>query len=342
MAITLEEAKVGMTDRVVQSVVDQFQRSSILLDRLTFDNCISPVTGGSTLGYSYTMLKTPSTAGVRKLNEEYKPNEAKRSEKTTQAIIMGGSFEVDRVIQSTSGAIDEIALQTTQKVKAASNMFHNLVINGAGAQSPGEGFVGGTFDGLHKLLTGTDTEVESSVSLATSADVDKNYNYFMDEMDEFLGLFDGTPGMLMMNNHMLAKMRAVARRAGYYERTKDDYGRVVETYNGIPMVDLGKFYNGSKSVDVVADVAATSENAGTSSIYAVTFGLDAFHGISPTGSKVINTYMPNPNEPGALKKGEVELIAGVALKNSRKAGVLHGIATSPATMAAAAAKTAAA
>ena len=49
MPITLEEAKVGMSDRVDQSVVDTFQRSSLLLDKLTFDNAISPGTGGSTL-----------------------------------------------------------------------------------------------------------------------------------------------------------------------------------------------------------------------------------------------------------------------------------------------------
>ena len=65
MSITLQEAKVGMADHVDQSVVDTFQRSSLLLDKLTFDNAISPGTGGSTLTYGYTQLKTPATAGVR-------------------------------------------------------------------------------------------------------------------------------------------------------------------------------------------------------------------------------------------------------------------------------------
>ena len=88
MPITLEEAKVGMTNKVNQQVVDSFRRSSLLLDRLTFDNILSPGTGGSTLTYGYVQLKTPSTAGVRQINSEYTPNEAKREEKTTKAIIM--------------------------------------------------------------------------------------------------------------------------------------------------------------------------------------------------------------------------------------------------------------
>ena len=46
MPITLQEAKVGMADKVDQQVIDKFRRSSLLLDTLTFDNAISPGTGG--------------------------------------------------------------------------------------------------------------------------------------------------------------------------------------------------------------------------------------------------------------------------------------------------------
>ena len=64
-------------------------------------------------------------------------------------------------------------------------------------------------------------------------------------------------------------------------------------------------------------------------IYAVSLGLDGFHGISPTGTGVVQSYMPDMAQPGAVKTGEVELVAGVALKNTLKAGVLKGIGTAP-------------
>ena len=147
MAITLAEAKVGMADKVDQQIVDMFRRNSILLDQMVFDNAISPGTGGSTLTYGYIQLKTPSTAGVRAINGEYTPGEAKKEKKTTNAIIMGGAFQMDRVLQSTSGAASELAFQAEQKIKATANYFHNQVINGTKE--------GGTFDGLKKLLTGT-------------------------------------------------------------------------------------------------------------------------------------------------------------------------------------------
>ena len=312
MAITLMEAKVGMADKVDCAVVDMFRRSSQLLDSLTFDNVISPGTGGSTLTYGYIQLKTPGTAGVRTVGSEFAPQEAKREKKTTAAVIMGGSFQVDRVIQNTSGAADEVAFQAEQKVKATANCFHNMVINGDTEQ--------GGFDGLDKLLTGTANELTSQVSIASSAELDENYNAFLDEMDAFIATLDGTPTLLLMNTDMLIKLRAIARRAGYYQRSQDDFGNFVETYAGIPMVDMGKFYDGETRVDVIP----TAD--GKTDIYAVCLGLDGLHGISPMGTGVITSYLPDPTAPGAVKTGEVELVAGIALKNTLKAAVLRGIA----------------
>lgn len=330
MPITLAEAKVGMADHVDQMIVDEFRRSSLLLDRLVFDNAISPGTGGSTLTYGYIQLKTPSTAAVRAINSEYTAGEAKRQEKTAKAVIMGGSFEVDRVLQSTSGAVDELAFQAAQKIKATSNYFHNLVINGTSASS-GDGFVVNTFDGLRKLLNGTSNVFDTTIDLSDSTKLDSNSNSFIDQLDQLVHSIDGETSMLMMNGDMLLKVRAAARRAGYYERTKDDFGRVVETFAGIPLLDVGKYYNGTASVDVIGTSTPSATAAGTSSIYAVSIGLDGFHGISPTGNSVISSYMPDLTAPGAVKKGEVELVAGVVLKNTLKAAALNGIVLKPKT-----------
>lgn len=324
MAITLAEAKVGMADKVDQQVIDMFRRSSLLLDNMTFDNCISPGTGGSTLTYGYVQLKTPATAGTRAINSEYTAGEAKREKKTASAIVMGGSFKIDRVLQNTSGAVDELAFQAEQKIKATANYFHYLAINGTAAAT-GTGFAINTFDGLRKLLAGTSSELTSGVDLSTSANMDSNYNAFLDQMDALVAAVEGGASMLLMNQNMLIKARSLARRAGYYERSKDDFGRVVETYAGIPMVDMGKFYNGTTTIDVVGT------DSGKTAIYAVSLGLDGFHGISPTGTGVISSYMPDLNAPGAVKTGEVELVAGVVLKNTLKAAALKDIAISAAT-----------
>lgn len=305
MPITLAEAKVGMADKVDQQIIDTFRRSSLLLDALTFDNAISPGTGGSTLSYGYIQLKSPSTAAVRTINTEYTPNEAKREEKLAKAVIMGGSFEVDRVLQNTSGAVDELAFQAEQKIKATANEFHNAAINSE--------------SGLKAALAGTENEFTSEADLTTSAAMDENYGTLLDEVDALISAVDGKPTMLLMNRDMLTKMRSAARRAGYYTRAEDSFGRTVEAYNDIPMVDVGGYYDGSKTVNIIPT------DAGKTAIYAVSIGLDGFHGISPVGNSVIQGYMPDMTAPGAVKKGEVELVAGVVLKNTLKAAVLKNI-----------------
>ena len=319
MAITLAEAKVGMTNKVDQAVIDTFRRDSFLLDNMIFDNAISPGTGGSTLGYSYIQSLTPSTAGVRQINAEYTASEAKRTEKNTRAIIMGGKYSIDRVLIGTAGAVDELKYQQEEKIKATKNEFHYCVINGNSA-SEGAGRLN-TFDGLDKLLTGSDTEVTTSLDISTSALLDANANALIDQIDEFVSTLSVEPDMLLMNKKALSKVKGAARRLGYYSHSRDEFGRNVEKYGNIQLVDAGQYYDGENLIDVIPVDGTT----GKTDIYAVKFALDGFCGISPTGNKLVSTFTPDLNAPGAVKDGEVELIAGVALKDSKKAGVLRGL-----------------
>ncbi|PAD67024.1 phage capsid protein [Bacillus sp. 7586-K] len=323
MPITLEQAKVGMADHVDQMVIDEFRRSSLLLDALTFDNAVSPGTGGSTLTYGYTRLKTPSTAGFRALNSEYTANEADRENLSVQLKIFGGAYEIDRVIQDTSGQINEADFQLRQKILGARNLFHHTVINGDSAVNAN------AFDGLDKALTGSSTELNTGavIDLSSEAGLESNKFSFLDELDNFLAELDGRPTMLMGNSKLITKIKSIARRAGYKTSSEDAFGRKVDGYDGIPLVDLGYFYDGGATVPVVPIEARTVETAqtGLTDLYAVSLGMDGFHGVSPTGNGIIRNYLPDFNSPGAVKKGEVEMVAAVALKATRKAGVLRNI-----------------
>lgn len=315
--ITLAEAKVGMADKVDQAVIDEFRRGSLLLDRLIFDNSVSPGTAGSTMTYGYMKLKTPSTASFRKLNEEYKGNEAKRDKATADLKIFGGEFGLDRVIIDTSGAVDELDFQMQEKIKAAINLFHYTVINGNSNKKADE------FDGLNKLVSGSSTEYNKGgvIDLSTSAAMDTNYNIFLDEMDNFVSMMQGKPDMFLVNSKMKTKMKGIARRAGYYSRTEDAFGRSIDNWDNIPFVDLEEYFDGSKTVPCVP----IDDTTGTTDIYAVQIAKDGFHGVSPKGEKIISTHLPDLNAPGVIKKGDVEMVAAVVLKNTLKAGVMRGV-----------------
>ncbi|MGJ9460292.1 major capsid protein [Oceanobacillus sp. CF4.6] len=324
MPITLEQAKVGMADKVDQMVIDEFRRASFLLDSLTFDNAVSPGTGGSTLTYGYQRLKTPSTAGFRALNNEFTANEADREKLAVELKIFGGSFNIDRVIQDTSGQINEMNFQMQQKIKGASNLFHHTIINGDSAVDTN------AFDGLDKALAGSSTEVNTDavIDLSTESGLDSNKHALLDLIDDYLSELDGRPSALFGNSKLITKIKSVARRAGYLTSSEDGFGRTVTGYDGIPLVDLGYFYNGTATVPVspiVDRTVATVAETGLTDLYAAGLGMDGFHGVSPTGNGVIRTFLPDFNAPGAVKSGEVEMVAAVALKATRKAGVLRNL-----------------
>lgn len=318
MAVTLSDAKVGMQSKVDTQVADNFRRNSMLLDALVFDDAVSPGAGGSTMLYGYVQLKTPATAAFRTINSEYTAAEAIREQKTAALKIFGGAAQVDRVIQNTSGIINELEFQLSEKIKGAVNLFHYTVINGDSTKNVNE------FDGLNAMLTGSSTEYnagDTAIDLSTSDKIDTNYKVFLDMLDEYLSEFDGQPSLLLCNSKLLTKIRSAARRAGYLTHGEDAFGRPISGYNGIPLVDLGQFYTGSATVPSIGIDTA----AGTTDLYAVNIGLDGFHGVSPLGGSPIATYLPDLSAPGAIKQVEVEMTAAVVLKNSRKAGVFRGI-----------------
>lgn len=327
MAITLAEAKVGMADKIDQQVVDQFRRNSLLLDRLDFDNSVSPGTGGSTLVYGYTRLKTPAYATFRALNTEYTSGEAKREEKTAKLAIFGGSFNLDRVIIDTAGAVNELDFQMNQKIKAATNHFHYHVINGdTGVDANG-------FDGLDKALIGSSTEINGTavLDLSTEANLNSNYNAFLDLLDSMTAELDGESSVFMVNSKMKVKINSVARRAGYYSQVETAFGKQVDAFRGIPIMDLGwhvKDNAGTPTTEPVVGIfnrTVGTAQTGLTDIYTVRFGLDGFHGATVTGNNVIKTYLPDLTTPGAVKSGEIEMVATTVLKNTRAAAVLRNI-----------------
>ncbi|MBP3037979.1 phage capsid protein [Bacillaceae bacterium Marseille-Q3522] len=315
MPVTLAEASKNVQDALQMGVIDEFRKSNFLLNTLTFDDAVSPTGGGTTLTYSYTRLKTQPTADFREVNMEYTPHEVEKEQFHTTLKIFGGSYQIDRVIADMGGIVKEVILQSSQKIKGAQALFNDTVINGDSAVNAK------AFDGLEKALAGSSTEYKPAapIDLSISSALDTNYKAFLDQLDEFLLALDGQPGAIMGNTKLIAKIRAVARRSGQYQETKDDFGRNVSSYDSIPLVDLGAK---AGSNDPVVNIDAT---AGTTSLYAVRFGLDGFHAVSAAGGSPIKTWLPDFTTSGAVKTGEVEMLAAVALKATKAAGVFRDI-----------------
>lgn len=333
MAITLADAKLNTQDDLDTTVIDEFRKSSWLLDNLVFDDVVSPAGGGATLTYGYTRLITERPAQFRALNTEYPKAQAKRQRFTVDLSPLGGAFEVDRVLSNLgAAATNETEFQMNQTIKSARAFFSDQVINGKRVTTPG---AEAGFDGLDKALAGSTTEMGAGTYLdwtgsALGSDAGKA-NDSLDILDEFLSLLDGAPSALFGNKKTIARVRSLARRAGYYDRSPNSFGQNVETYNGIALVDLGEKAGSIAPVIPVetrdVDGAGSGGNViGLSDLYAVRLGTDGFHGVSTVGGQLVRQWLPDFTTAGAVKTGEVELgPVAVALKATMAAAVLRNI-----------------
>lgn len=318
MAVTLADAKLAVQDDLQAGVIDEFRKSNWILDHITFDDCVSPTGGGATSTYTYLRLLSQPSAAFRAVNGEYTSQEVTRQKISTDVKIFGGSYKIDRVIADMGGAVDEVQLQQAQKIKAAQALFNDTFINGDSETDAN------AFDGIEKAVAGSSTEFnggagDSVIDLSTSGAIDTNYMAFLDMLDEFLMGLDGQPSCLMGNTRMIAKLRACARRASMYQTSLNSFGQPVESYAGIPLVDM-KTKSGSSE-----DVIATDADNGTTSLYVVRLGLDGVHAVSFAGSAPVRCWLPDFSTSGAVKTGEVEMNAAIVLKTTQAAGVFRNI-----------------
>lgn len=322
MAVTLAEAKNNALEDYDPFVIDEFRKSSVILDSLIFDDAVNPAGGGATLDYSYRRQETQPTAEFRAINTEYLPSTTTTKKYSTTLAVLGGAFEIDRILANIGPkGSDEVTRNINDKVKAAITLFQDTVINGD------TGVNDKAFDGLDKALTGSSTEMKPTSDTYDWTDLEgEKGNKAIDTLDEFLDLLDGTPTIVVGNKKALARVRAMVRRTSMYVREPIDglvnaNGRPIsrESYGGILFADAGEK---AGSNDPIIPIALD----GTTSLYAYRVGLDGFCGITTTDGTLVKTWLPDFTQPGAVHRGEVELgPVGVALKAAKAAGVLRKI-----------------
>ncbi len=304
MAITLSDIKIGRADKYDRMVIDTFMRKSAILAAMPFDNCISP-SGGSTLTYGYIRLKTSPAAEGRAINSDYTAAPATKEAVTTDLQIMGGKYEIDRVLAD--AAPDEIAFQTEEKIQATVNRYHWLFVNGD-KNNPTE------FDGLAKIVDGSVTDFDGSgIDLSTMSTAAALK--ITEALDTAILAMKERPTYILANSKAIVKIQSAAKQLGYITQAEDAFGKQVKAYDGIPMLDLGRYYNEDLGSDT--EIIGIDDASGKTDIYLVALSMSGAHGITLKGDKAITSRLPNFSEAGAVKSGDVEFVAGLAVKNTR-------------------------
>ena len=251
MPVTLAQASLNAASDIDRNIIDEFRKSSFLLDALPFDQSVNPAGGGSTLVYGYTRQTTQRSAAFRAINAEYTPAEVQKAQFTVNLRPLGGSFEIDRVLTGI-GAVSEVGFQLTQLIKATRAYFADQVINGNDAVTT-DGF-----DGLNQALIGSSTEEAGPLLDLTGVNSTATALAAVQRINNWLAKMDGRPSALLMNGTAKSLFSMVAAFSGQLRSAANAFGEEIEYFRGIPLIDLGE-KAGSSALVIPSLAVGTNE-----------------------------------------------------------------------------------
>jgi hypothetical protein len=304
MPVTLAQASLNAASAIDRTIIDEFRKSSFLLERMPFDNAVNPAGGGATLTYGYTRQITQRGAAFRAINAEYTPTEVTKAQYITNLRPLGGSFQIDRVL-TPIGRVSEVQFQLEQLVKAAKAYFADQAINGDTAVTP-DGF-----DGLNKALVGSATEYNAGGSTDwTAVNTQALALVEIQKINRWLALMDGPPDAIFANSVALSWFTTIAAFSGQLRAAQDAFGRPIDTFRGIPLIDLGP--KAGSAVDVIgysggANEVQTITSTGT-----------------PTGGTFTLTLYGQTTAPIAYNATAAAVVAALAALPGNVAGDFTG------------------
>ena len=252
MSLTLVEAAKLSTDTLQRGVIEKFAQSSVVLERLPFDD----IEGNS---YRYNIEQTLPGIAFRGVNEGYTESTGVVNPVVESLVIGGGESDVDKFIVKTRSNVNNVrSVYDGMKVKALSLSITKTFFDGDSTANPKE------FDGVNKRLAGGSQEVAAGTNGAQLTQA---------MLDDLIDRIFGAPDLLLMSKTMRRSLTALARTSTQISYDLDSFGRRVLVYAGVP-VGIVEEDNSGNEILGFDETQGSSNIAG--SIYAIRFGVQEF------------------------------------------------------------------
>lgn len=299
MAVTLAQAAVLSTNMLQRGVIQTFIDESPVLDRLPF----MEIEGNA---YQYTQESSLPGIAFRAVNAAYTESTGAVVNATVALKIFGGDADVDRFIARTLGNLnDQRAIQTRLKAKSAA-LFFTLNFFEGDSTTPEQ------FDGLRKMLTGNQV-VTAGANGATLT---------LAMLDDLISRVPGGPDVIYAPSQAISKINALVLATGLITPIeRDQYGKLVRMYAGIPIVDPG--YAADGTTQILAYDETQGSSSVTTSIYAVKFGEQEF--VSGLTNGGIDVYDLGELETKPAYRTRIEAYMAIGMFNGKAAARLKGI-----------------
>lgn len=211
----VEYAK-GLEPGVQRAFVELFAETSDIIAALPLQ--MAP--GGA---YRYDREAALPGVAFRGLNAQYTPTTGVINPLVEQTFIAGGIIKVDKALIRRFGP-SRRAREEKMQVKNLTRTLTSKIISGANLSSKLE------FDGIKTRLTGTALTANSVADGGAALSL-----YTLDRaIDKVM-----EPTHIMMSKAMRTRLTQAGRNTGvggYVAQTKDDFGRTITSYRGLPIL----------------------------------------------------------------------------------------------------------
>ena len=310
MALTLvEAAKLETGDIYRRGVIETFAKSAGVLRVLPFEGI-----AGNAL--KYNREETLPGIGFRGVNEAYPESTGILNPVTEPLVIAGGDLDVDKFIIDTMGE-NQRTVQENMKIKALALSWERTFFKGDQTTQARE------FDGLQVRVTGNQL-INATGDDAPTAGGDP-LSLFM--LDALIGKVSD-PTHIFLSKAMSQRLTQAARNkevGGFIVWDKDEFGRQIAFYNGLPLVTIDND-NNDEPILGFNEVGPGGGAPVTTSIYVVSLGDGALSGIQ---NQDIDVRDLGELESKPAFRTRVEWYSGIAIFHGKSVARLRGLKNAP-------------
>lgn len=267
--LNLVEYAKGLDEgSVKRAFVEMFAKESDILAALP----MQPAPGGA---YRYDLETALPGVAFRGINESYTATTGVINPQVEQTYIAGGEIKVDKALIRRHGA-ERRAREERGQVKSLTRTLTSKIISGSNVTNPKE------FSGVKTRLVGnalTANSVADGGAALSLYTLDRAIDKVMD------------PTHIWMSKAMRTRLTQAGRNTGvggYVAQTKDDFGRTITTYRGLPILVGYEDEVNDTVLFPFDEVTAGGATATAASIYIASMKVGMFSGIEVAPMDVVD------------------------------------------------------
>jgi len=320
MPLTLADFARLSTDPVKRGVVMTWQMESFLMDKLPWE-------AAGTLHIEVIRMKKAPVPTWRKLNASFTEDKATAEPIQEQVFDIGGNCDVDyQLVHATNQIVNPRSFQTEAYSKAIAYAVNDVLINGDPTVNE-DALIGLKYRIMALLPAAQHINLAGLDVSPDAAGLAANEDTLLDALNSITWRLDGHKGScIVCNDTLFLRLQSALRKKGLLSQTQDQFGRIIYSFLGMPIIDLG-FTTPDGTTKVIIDTEPTD-----GSLYGSAAGSTSLY-VLRTGGQYVNGFYQYPmrvEDLGLIDSGVhyrtlIEWPIGIYMVNPRSVARLSGI-----------------